>query len=165
MLSCLNLRWVAVKDQRLRVLLPASSGSFQLVGSAVACLDSGALELRSCPCDPEAAALLLQALHHGATRVAAVLAVAARGCPIDHSALLHVPRAHPDPAVARPRKRIAAALAVAAGLAGQEAAIAGMGVPFLYSTRGEPWRCASLLRCRRRSRRRVAVGGGWCTVT
>jgi hypothetical protein len=162
-LLCLNPRWVVVKGRRLHV--PLNSGSFRLFGSAMVCPDLVVLVSGSCPYDPGVAALLLPLLRRGARIAAAVPVAEGRGCPTDHSVLHRVPRARPDLAPARLRIRTAAAWAGVAGLVGRVAAIAGMDELSLCSTRGGLARCVNLLLCRRRSRRRGAVGAGLCTVT
>jgi hypothetical protein len=141
------------------------SGSFQLAGSVVACPGLVARVSKSCPCPlvPAVGALLLSRLARVAAREAPVAAVAAAGCPRDHSGHLHA-RPWPAPGPAAVQRRSRTASEPAEGPLGREAAIAGMACPSLCSMRVELWKCASRLPCRRRSRRRGAAAEDCCTV-
>lgn len=108
--------------------------------------------------------LLLLLPPHDARTWAVVPVAGVPGCPIDHLVLRHVPWARLVLAVARLKTHIAA-LAAVAELVGRVAAIADRGDLSRCSMRAGHGKCASLLLCRRHSRRRAAAGAGWCSVT
>jgi len=142
--------------------LPRSSDSFQLVDSAMACLDSGALASVSCPWVGPARGELHDLLLQVGAAITALVPVAAADYPKDRSTLLRDPFAAPVLVVEATKKRIGQAQPEQP--LGRVEAIAGTACLSLYSMHGALLRGESRLLCRRLPRRRESVVEGCCSA-